>query len=54
MAYLCDETSRYTETLAGLEEQREFLNKHLLNWAPEFCLDIKFHADTEFYRMLVS
>ena len=48
MAYLCDETSRYTETLAGLEEQREFLNKHLLNWAPEFCLDIKFHADTEF------
>ena len=52
MAYLCDETSRYTETLAGLEEQREFLNKHLLNWAPEFCLDIKFHADTEFYRMV--
>ncbi|MBQ8662518.1 MAG: anaerobic sulfite reductase subunit AsrA [Eubacterium sp.] len=52
MAYLCDETSQYTETLAGLEEQREFLNKHLLNWAPEFCLDIKVHADTEFYRMV--
>lgn len=52
MAYLCDETSQYTETLAGLEEQREFLNKHLLNWAPEFCLDIKYHADTEFYRMV--
>lgn len=52
MAYLCDETSQYTETLAGLEEQREFLNKHLLNWAPEFCLDIKEHADTEFYRMV--
>lgn len=52
MAFLCDETSQYTETLAGLEEQREFLNKHLLNWAPEFCLDIKYHADTEFYRMV--
>lgn len=52
MAYLCDETSQFTETLAGLEEQREFLNKHLLNWAPEFCLDIKYHADTEFYRMV--
>lgn len=52
MAFLCEETSQYTETLAGLEEQREFLNKHLLNWAPEFCLDIKVHADTEFYRMV--
>ena len=52
MAFLCDETSRFTETLAGLEEQKEFLNRHLLNWAPEFCLDIKVHADTEFYRMV--
>ncbi len=52
MAYLCDETSQYTETLTGLEEQREFLNKHLLNWAPGFCLDIKDYADTEFYRMV--
>ncbi len=52
MAFLCDETSELTETLAGLEEQREFLNTHLLNWVPEFCLDIKEHADTEFYRMV--
>lgn len=52
MAFLCDETSRFTETLAGLEEQKEFLNRHLLNWVPEFCLDIKAHADTEFYRMV--
>ncbi len=52
MAFLCDETSRFTETLAGLEEQKEFLNRHLLNWAPGFCLDIKVHADTEFYRMV--
>ncbi|MCR5667156.1 MAG: anaerobic sulfite reductase subunit AsrA [Eubacterium sp.] len=52
MAFLCDETSQLTETLAGLEEQREFLNRHLLNWAPEFCLDIKEYADTEFYRMV--
>lgn len=52
MAYLCDETSEYTETLAGLEEQKAFLNTHLLNWAPEFCLKIKECADTEFYRMV--
>lgn len=52
MAYLCDETSQYTETLSGLEEQREFLNRHLLNWVPEFCLDIEETADTEFYRMV--
>ena len=52
MAYLCDEISEYTETLAGLEEQKSFLNRHLLNWAPEFCLKIKDCADTEFYRMV--
>ncbi len=54
MAYLCDETSRFTEPLAGLEEQKEFLNRHLLNWVPEFCLDIKEHSDTEFYRMVAQ
>ena len=52
MAFLCDDTSRNTETLFGLEEQKEFLNRHLLNWVPEFCLDIKYFADTEFYRMV--
>lgn len=52
MAYLCDETSQYTETLSGLEEQKSFLNRHLLNWVPEFCLKIKDYADTEFYRMV--
>lgn len=52
MAYLCDETSQYTETLSGLEEQKAFLNRHLLNWVPELCLKIKDYADTEFYRMV--
>ena len=52
MAFLCDDTSMHTETLFGLEEQKEFLNRHLLNWVPEFCLDIKYYADTEFYRMV--
>ena len=52
MAYLCDETSQYTETLAGLEEQREFLNKHLLNWVPEVCLDIKDNEETAFERLV--
>ena len=52
MAWLCDETAQQTETLFGLQEQKEFLNRHLLNWVPEFCLDIKYYADTEFYRMV--
>lgn len=52
MAYLCDETNEFTETLTGLEEQKAFLNSHILNWVPKFCLDIKEHADTEFYRMV--
>ena len=52
MAFLCDETYEYTETLQGLEEQKEFLVRHLLNWTPAFCLDIKENADTEFYRMV--
>ena len=52
MAFLCDETCHHTEQLFGLEEQRGFLNRHLLNWIPEFCLDIKRYADTEFYRMV--
>ncbi len=54
MAFLCDETSGFTEPLAGLEEQREFLNCHLLNWVPEFTMDIAQFADTEFYRMVAQ
>lgn len=51
MAFLCSDTARFTEIRAGLEEQREFLNRHLLNWVPALCLDIEKYADTEFYRM---
>ncbi len=52
MAYLCEETAEYTDMLSGLEKQKEFINRHLLNWVPTFCLDIKQYADTEFYRMI--
>lgn len=52
MAYLCDEAAQLTEPLAVLEDQNSFLNRHLLNWVPKFCLDIAEYADTEFYRMV--
>ncbi|ONI38851.1 hypothetical protein AN639_03000 [Candidatus Epulonipiscium fishelsonii] len=52
MSYLCECTNKYTEPLSGLEKQKNFLNTHLLNWVPQFCLDIKQYADTEFYRMV--
>lgn len=52
LVYLCDQTSQCTHALAGLEEQKDFLNRHLLKWVPSFCLEIRERADTEFYRMV--
>lgn len=33
-----------------VEEQAEFLNRHLLNWVPAFAADIKRYARTDFYK----
>ena len=51
MAYLIEEGLEMTEMLPSLEEQKSFINKHLLNWLPAFCIDVRENADTEFYRM---
>lgn len=33
-----------------LDEQKSFLEEHLLQWVPAFCDEIKKHARTTFYR----
>lgn len=45
MAYLCDEK-------ISVKEQKDFFEKHLLNWVGAFCDDIEKHSFTEFYRGL--
>ena len=38
----------------SLEEQKEFLHNHLLNWVPEFCSDIEECSSTDFYQGLAK
>lgn len=42
MAGLCAE--------GNIEEQKVFLDQHLLNWLPKLCADIQKHARTDFYQ----
>jgi len=44
MAYLCEN--------GNLDEQKNFLKTHLLNWIPKFCEDIEKHANTKFYKAI--
>ncbi len=56
MAHLCRKAlralkSRKTEELSSnLETQMEFLEKHLLKWAPKLMDDVIRYAETAFYR----
>lgn len=56
MAVLCEEGAGLTAgdqpaaVLESLQEQRQFLQEHLLNWIPGFCRDIDGYAATDFYR----
>lgn len=53
MACLCRELAEAAgNTEALLAEQKEFLQKHLLNWVPLFCKDVVKYAQTDFYRAL--
>jgi anaerobic sulfite reductase subunit A len=58
MSYLCQRTVAASEagdpqmTRTHLQSQREFLEDHLLRWAPRFCEDLECHAATDFYRAL--
>jgi putative dimethyl sulfoxide reductase chaperone len=56
MAHLCEEAKHavaaqnWTAVEDCLQEQKDFLAQHLLNWVPEFCADIEKCAETEFYK----
>lgn len=39
-----------TEVREIIEDQRDFLEKHLLQWVPQLCQDILQNANTSFYR----
>lgn len=45
-----DDVEKDTDHLFAL--QKEFLNTHLLQWAPEFCGKVEDRARTDFYRGL--
>ncbi len=58
MAQLCNQSEMAVknhegkEALIQFEHQKEFLQNHLLSWAPSFCADIRRTAQTEFYQSL--
>ncbi len=37
-----------------MSDQREFMKKHMLNWIPTFCEDVRKFALTDFYRGLAK
>ncbi|MGE4466090.1 TorD/DmsD family molecular chaperone [Sphaerochaeta sp.] len=37
-----------------LDEQRQFVQKHLMNWVPQFCDDVEKHSMTNFYKGLAK
>jgi len=58
MSYLCFRSTVASEegnaetVQVHLHSQREFLQNHLLLWAPRFCDDLVKNATTDFYRAL--
>ncbi|QAR32630.1 hypothetical protein EP073_04165 [Geovibrio thiophilus] len=56
MAHLCGlvrqaaENGKMDEAVRHLGEQREFHEKHLMRWVPDFCKDINKVASTAFYQ----
>ncbi len=58
MAHLCNRCSGTHRKengkgcAAALHAQREFLDRHLLAWAPEFCRDVRDGAETGFFAGL--
>lgn len=59
-ALMEDHAAIELEFMAGLcaegdiEEQKEFLDKHLLNWMPKLCADMQKHARTDFYQAVAK
>lgn len=56
MAFLCQKIlaaikeGHMVAARAYLTEQNDFVERHLLNWVPEFCKDVERHALTDFYK----
>lgn len=56
MAYLCNQAQKTIQKrdwegyAKNISEQAAFLKKHLLNWVPAFCQDVKKYAQTDFYK----
>ncbi len=60
MEYLCSRMQEALQNndddlaLSYLDKQRDFLNKHLLNWVPGFCDDVERIAGSDFYKALAK
>jgi anaerobic sulfite reductase subunit A len=56
MAHLCGKCVEFAESedldllVTTLKVQADFINKHLLNWLPGFCNDVRKFAETDFYK----
>lgn len=54
MACLCREAKGTMDLLANLQEQRDFLEDHLMKWIPSFCNDVYNYSDTVFYKAIAK
>jgi anaerobic sulfite reductase subunit A len=60
MGYLCQKALESLDTddaeaaKASLQKQKEFLDKHLLVWVPQFCKDVQKFARTDFYKAIAK
>ncbi len=56
MAHLCKQAYELVDKKdekalsKNLDEQKDFLEHHLLNWVPEFTADIAHWSETDFYK----
>lgn len=60
MAHLCREAQNalaaqdWSKVSTCLNEQKDFLDQHLLNWVPAFCADVLKFADKDFYKAVAK
>ena len=60
MSYLCRkaaeavEAEDYGKVQRYLQKQKQFVGEHLLNWVPQFCMDVERAARTDFYRSVAG
>jgi anaerobic sulfite reductase subunit A len=60
MGYLCQKALESLDSedaeaaRASLQKQKDFLDKHLLVWVPEFCKDVRKTARTDFYKAIAQ